>query len=65
MKAMALIADGEAYDAQNSHIRYPASFIVVNTMERIKQIRKSMCVWVCVCADIYVCGVGVGTWSFK
>lgn len=24
-----------------------------------------VCVWVCVCADINVCGVGMGTWSFK
>ena len=55
---MALMADMKFHDAQNSHLRYPTSFIVVNTMERIKQIRKSMCVWVCVCVctDIYVCG---------
>lgn len=64
---MALMADRKVHDAQNSHIRYPTLFIVVKTMERIKQIRTSMCVWLCVCAcaGIYVCGVGVGTWSFK
>ena len=51
---MALMADRKAYDAQNSNIRYPTSFIVVNTMERIKQIRKSMCVCGYVCVQIYM-----------
>ena len=64
---MALMADRKVHDAQNLCIRYPTLFIVVKTMERIKQIRKSMCVWVCVCvcAGIYVCGIEVGTLSFK
>ena len=62
---MALMADRKVHDAQNLCIRYPTLFIVVKTMERIKQIRKSMCVWVCVCADIYVFGIEVGTLSFK
>ena len=70
MKAMALMADMKFHDAQNSHLRYPTSFIVVNTMERIKQIRKSMCVCgyvcVCVCVQIYMfVVVGVSTWSLK
>ena len=64
---MALMADRKVHDAQNLHIRYPTLFIVVKTMEKIKQIRKSMCVWVCVCmsAGIYLCGIEVGTQSFK
>ena len=53
---MALMADMKFHDAQNSHLRYPTSFIVVNTMERIKQIRTSMCVcgYVCVCVCVQI-----------
>lgn len=68
MKAMALMADMKFHDAQNSHIQYPTSFILINTMERIKQIRKSMCVcgYVYVCVQLYMfVVVGVGTWSLK
>ena len=62
------MADMKFHDAQNSRLRYPTSFIVVNTMERIKQIRKSMCVcgYVCVCVYRYMfVVVGVSTWSLK